>query len=40
VLRDATSLTSHKRKGQTEAGMLQISVEDVVEAAKEMLGQV
>jgi heptosyltransferase-1 len=38
VLRDATSLTSHKRKDQTEAGMLQIGVEDVVKAAKELLG--
>jgi heptosyltransferase-1 len=38
VLRDATSLTSHKRKGQTEAGMLQITADEVVQAAKEMLG--
>ena len=38
VLRDATSLTSHKRKDQTEAGMLLITVDEVVQAAKEMLG--
>jgi heptosyltransferase-1 len=38
VLRDATSLTSHKRKAQPEAGMLQINVEDVVRAAQELLG--
>jgi heptosyltransferase-1 len=38
VLRDASSLTSHKRKDETEAGMLQISVEEVVQAALEMLG--
>jgi heptosyltransferase-1 len=37
VLRDASSLTSHKRKDETEAGMLQIGVDEVVEAALEML---
>ena len=37
VLRDASSLTSHKRKDETEAGMLQISVDEVVQAALEML---
>jgi heptosyltransferase-1 len=38
VLRDAGSLTSHKRVGEVEAGMLRIGVEDVVAAAMEMLG--
>jgi heptosyltransferase-1 len=38
VLRDAESMTSHKRVRETEPGMLRISVEDVVAAAKEMLG--
>jgi heptosyltransferase I len=38
ILRDASSLTSHKRKDETEAGMLQISVDEVVRAAREMLG--
>ena len=38
VLRDASSLTSHKRVSETEAGMLQIGVEEVVQAAMEMLG--
>jgi len=37
VLRDASSLTSHKRKAETEPGMLQIGVEEVVQAALEML---
>jgi heptosyltransferase I len=37
VLRDATSLTSHKRKGEPEAGMLRIGVPEVVHAALEML---
>jgi hypothetical protein len=31
-------MTSHKRVRETEPGMLRISVEDVVAAAKEMLG--
>jgi heptosyltransferase-1 len=38
ILRDASSLTSHKRRHETEAGMLQITVEDVVRAAFELLG--
>jgi heptosyltransferase-1 len=38
VLRDTSSVTSHKRKAETEPGMLQISVEEVVEATREMLG--
>jgi heptosyltransferase-1 len=38
VLRDASSQTSHKRVHETEAGMLRIEVDDVVQAAREMLG--
>jgi heptosyltransferase-1 len=38
VLRDAASLTSHKRAKKAEAGMLQIEVDVVVAAAMEMLG--
>jgi heptosyltransferase-1 len=38
VLRDAESVTSHKRVGQAEAGMLRIGVDEVVQAAMEMLG--
>ncbi len=38
VLRDQESVTSHKRSHQVEAGMLRITVEEVVEAAREMLG--
>jgi lipopolysaccharide heptosyltransferase I len=38
VLRDAASVTSHKRVGDAEAGMLLIEVEDVVRAAMEMVG--
>jgi heptosyltransferase I len=37
VLRDAESVTSHKRVSEVEAGMLRISVEDVVGAAWELL---
>jgi heptosyltransferase I len=37
VFRDPTSVTSHKRTHETEAGMLRISVEEVVAAALEML---
>jgi heptosyltransferase-1 len=37
VLRDPSSTTSHKRVKEPEAGMLQISVKDVVAAALEML---
>ena len=37
VLRDESSTTSHKRVKEPEAGMLRISVEDVVAAALEML---
>ena len=38
VLRDAESVTSHKRIHETEAGMLRIGVDEVVRAALEMLG--
>ena len=38
VLRDAESVTSHKRVKEAEAGMLRISVEDVVGAALDLLG--
>jgi len=38
VLRDAESVTSHKRVHTVESGMLKISVEEVVAAAQEMLG--
>jgi heptosyltransferase-1 len=37
ILRDASSVTSHKRRDETEPGMLRIGVEDVVQAALEML---
>jgi heptosyltransferase-1 len=38
VLRDAGSVTSHKRVQDVEEGMLLIEVEAVVAAATEMLG--
>jgi len=38
VLRDAASLTSHKRVAEPEPGMLRISVEAVVGAALDLLG--
>jgi heptosyltransferase-1 len=38
VLRDAGSVTSHKRVREVEAGMLRIGVDEVVTAAKEMMG--
>jgi heptosyltransferase-1 len=38
VLRDAESVTSHKRVGAAETGMLRIGVDEVVRAAMEMLG--
>ena len=38
VLRGSESVTSHKRRTEVEAGMLKITVEEVIEAAKEMLG--
>jgi heptosyltransferase I len=38
VIRDAGSLTSHKRVTQVESGMLRIGVAEVVAAAIEMLG--
>ena len=38
VLRDAESVTSHKRVREVEAGMLRIEVEEVVTAAKELMG--
>jgi heptosyltransferase-1 len=37
ILRDASSVTSHKRRDETETGMLRIGVEEVVQAALEML---
>jgi heptosyltransferase I len=37
VLRDASSVTSHKRVGLPEPGMLRIEVGDVVQAAMELL---
>ena len=37
ILRDASSITSHKRRAETEPGMLRIGVEEVVQAALEML---
>ena len=37
VLRDAASLTSHKRVGEPEPAMLRIQVDEVVQAALEML---
>jgi heptosyltransferase-1 len=37
VLRDDTSVTSHKRKKLAEPGLLRISVEDVTAAAVELL---
>lgn len=37
VLRDSMSVTSHKRRRETDKGMLNIPVEDVVEATKELL---
>jgi heptosyltransferase I len=38
VFRDATSVTSHKRTHEPEAGMLRIGVDEVAAAALEMLG--
>jgi heptosyltransferase-1 len=38
VLRDASSVTSHKRVDATEEGMLKITVDEVVAAALEMAG--
>jgi heptosyltransferase I len=37
VLRDAESVTSHKRVSEVDAGMLRVAVEDVVGAAWELL---
>jgi len=37
VLRDPSSVTSHKRIDEVEPGMLNISVDEVVQAAREML---
>jgi heptosyltransferase-1 len=39
VLRDESSLTSHKRVEEPEAGMLRIEADEVVAAAREMLGR-
>ncbi len=38
VLRDPSSVTSHKRIREVEEGMLHIQVDDVVEAVREMVG--
>ena len=38
VLRDPSSVTSHKRVAETEAGLSRIAVEEVVRAALEVLG--
>ena len=38
VLRDATSVTSYKRRHEVDPAMLKIEVEEVVAAAKELLG--
>jgi heptosyltransferase-1 len=38
VLRDPSSVTSHKRIDEVEAGMLHITVDEAVQAAREMLG--
>jgi heptosyltransferase-1 len=38
VLRDPSSVTSHKRIEEVEPGMLHITVDEVVRAAREMLG--
>jgi hypothetical protein len=37
-LRDATSVTSYKRRHEVDPAMLKIEVEEVVAAAKELLG--
>lgn len=37
VLRDASSITSHKRNRNTEAGLLNITTEQVLHAARELL---
>jgi heptosyltransferase-1 len=38
VLRSASSITSHARVKETEAGLLEITADQVVDAAKKMLG--
>jgi heptosyltransferase I len=38
VLRSPASITSHKRRAEPEQGLLEISVEAVVKAARELLG--
>jgi heptosyltransferase I len=38
VLRSASSITSHARVKETEAGLLEITADQVVEAAKKLLG--
>jgi heptosyltransferase-1 len=37
VLRDAASVTSHKRQRETEAGLRNITTEQVLKAARELL---
>jgi heptosyltransferase-1 len=37
VLRDPSSVTSHKRISEVEEGMLNIQVDEVVEAARELV---
>jgi heptosyltransferase I len=39
VLRDASSVTSHKRSAEAEEGLLRIGVDEVVGAALEVLGE-
>jgi hypothetical protein len=37
VLRDASSVTSHKKVSEVEAGLAKITVEQVVEAVREIV---
>ena len=37
VLRNPASVTSHARRAETEPGLLQIQVEDAVQAARQLL---
>ncbi len=39
VLRNESSVTSHKRRSQPEEGLLSITVEQVLEASRELLGK-
>jgi heptosyltransferase-1 len=40
VLRNPSSHTSHSRRGQPDEGMLEITVESVVDAARHLLGRI